>query len=293
MAELFKRNYVLKITNLITNRTITVSKLRCTFKVSKSNSATENKASISVYNLSPENRNSLATLDTEEGTPQVQVELFAGYGTEATLLFRGTGSAYTDWKAPNYITVLNVSDGVVYVTNTTFNKAYPKLTSVDVIIQDVLKASPLPPGYIFKTLSSLKKGRSFSGTVAKVLEDLGNDFGFVYEVNNEINNIYSSINDIRNVSLTTLSGKTGMLGSPRREGSIIKVRCLLIPEIIPNSLVEIDGLDVLIRGTYLVARVTTRGDNYGSDWFMNLELNLHKTMPKFLTLPDPRGIVVA
>jgi len=293
MAELFRRSYVLKITNLITNKEVTIDKLRCSFKTTKANSAKENKANIAVYNLSPANRSALAALDTKEGTPQIQVELFAGYGGKTTLLFKGTGNSSTEWKAPNYVTVLNASDGVTYVANTVFNKAYPKLTSVDTIIQAVLGASPLPQGYIFKTGKALSKSRSLSGTVDKVLDDLGNDFGFVYEVDNEKNNIYPATQAIRNVGITKLSGRTGMIGSPYRSGSIVKVRCLIIPEITPNSLVELDALEKSLGGTYLVSRVVTKGDNYGPDWFMDLELDPYSSMAAYLTLPGITGGALA
>ena len=288
MTELFKRNYSLTITNLLSSQAITVDKLRCTFKLLKTNSAKANNASINVFNLSPASRKALTVLDTTEGTPQVQVALSAGYGSSATLLFKGTGSSYTDWKAPNYITVLSISDGVVFVANTVFNKAYPKLTSVDVIVQDVLKVSALPKGNIFKTGKALSKGRSFSGTVDKILDDLGNDFGFVYEVNNEINNIFSSTQALRNVAIVKLSGKTGMIGSPYKKGNVVKVKCLIIPEITPNSLIDLFCEDVNLRGTYLVSRVVTKGDNYGPDWWMSLELDPYSTMPSFLTLPGIR-----
>jgi len=151
MGELFRRAYEVTATNLETGDSIATQELRCSFKVEKGNSARGNTATISLYNLSPASRDAITVLDTTEGTPQVQVELEAGYGENQKLLFRGTGNSQTVWQAPNFVTTFNLSDGVTSVTNTAFNKAYPKLTKVDVIVQDVLKASDLQDGYIFKT----------------------------------------------------------------------------------------------------------------------------------------------
>jgi hypothetical protein len=285
---LFKRNFNASIVNLNTGSTIDVLDLRIAFKITKTNSDKGSKALVEIYNLSPLNREKVLSPNTKTGSPQVEVSLYGGYGTDSKLLFKGVGTAASEWSPPDYVTKFTVTDAVA-VSSDPFSKEYPKQTSIDVIIDDLLKNIKLPRGVIQKVGFSIPTSRSFSGQPETILSGLASNWGFVFDIQNGFVNIYFGNTAPR--KLVTLSKDTGLVAKPYWEGSIVKARSLVIPEIVPNGLVELDIRNVSLKGRYTVAKVVAKGDNWKASTYMDLELEPRGLEPIYQTLTGVEGII--
>lgn len=267
---LFKRNFKATIQNLSIDKQITVEGLRISFKITKTKKAKGNKATLEIFNLAPINREIILAPATKSGSPQVVVSIFAGYGEESQLVFRGVGTTTTEWSPPDYNSKFFLTDATS-LPSAPMDTAYPKNYSVDVIIDDLIKAVGHPRGIIDKIGVALKKSRSFTEQAEDELVALGSTYGFTFDIQNQKTNILLGSNRAARVN-TFLGKNSGMVGSPYWQGSIVKVRCLIIPEIEPNSLVTLEVEDTQLKGTYTVAKVVIKGDNFGSDALMDIEM---------------------
>ncbi len=268
--QLFKRNFQASITNLSIGKKIDIEGLRITFKITKTNKARGNTATCAIYNLSPINRKTILTPNTKSGAPQTKIEIRAGYGTESKLIFTGVGTASTQWDAPNYVSTVVANDSFG-ISSAPFENIYPKNYLVDTIIDDLIRAVGLPRGTVEKIGAALKQSRSFSGMAESQFEDLASTYGFTFDIQNGKVNVFFGRNREKR-SKVFLGKDSGMIGSPYWDGSIVKVRSLIIAEILPNNLVTLEVEDVQLAGQYTVLKVVIKGDNWGSNAVMEIEL---------------------
>jgi hypothetical protein len=286
---LFRRNFKATITNLDSGKSVDIEGLRIAFKLTKTKKAKGNRANIQIYNMSPTNRGLSVAPNTKEGSPQIILALFGGYGKEAKLLFNGVGTASSEWDAPDWVTKFILTDSNSLSTPP-FEKAYSKGAPLDTIIDDLLNALQIPTGIVQLTGISLKHSRSFSGPPDYALEELASTYGFIFDIQDGKTNILQpGFLSLR--SVITISKDTGMIRTPYWEGSIVKVRCLIIPEITPNSVVSIETTDTKVVGQYTVVKVGSTGDNWGDNAFMDLELEPRELEALYGTLPGVELLV--
>lgn len=288
-GDLFGRSVNLSVVNLSPpfNFLITPSNLRITFEATKGYKPKKNKAKISVYNLSPFNRSQVLGTTTRGGNPKLQVVLSAGYGLLKGVLFTGIGTSKTLWEPPNYVTTFEVTDGAAALNTSFVNKAYPKGTPIDFIITDVavvlinsgIVLGPYPPIGV-----ALKRGRSFSGGAVRVLEDLGSKYGFEFDVQDGVGTIRTDSVPVSPAPPVVLSKYSGLVGRPYTDGKIVRARSLINPLIKPGSSVSLVVSDPSLVGAYAVKSVVSKGDNYGDDWTMSIEMASITSRQAFTTL---------
>jgi hypothetical protein len=70
-----------------------------------------------------------------------------------------------------------------------------------------------------------------------------------------------------------LSPATGLIGSPEKtrlhKRTIVKVKSLLIPGLLPKRMVNIKS--ALVSGTFVIYKGQYKGDTNGNDWYADLE----------------------
>jgi len=288
-GDLFGRSVSVSVVNLSPpfKFLITPSNLRVTFELKKGYKPKKNTAKISVYNLSTFNRGLVLAPTSRGGSPKLQVVLSAGYGLLKGVLFTGRGTSKTLWEPPNYVTTFEVTDGAASLSTSFVNKAYPIGTPIDFIIADVavvlinsgIVLGPYPPIGL-----ALKRGRSFSGGAVRVLEDLGSKYGFEFDVQDGVGTIRTDAVPVAPVPPVVLSRYSGLIGRPYTDGKIVRAQSLINPLIKPGALVALAVSDPSLVGAYVVKTVVSKGDNYGDDWTMSLEMAALTSKQAFTTL---------
>ena len=285
VAEATITNTVLK-----TNNEIEVAGLRFTFNISKKGKTDENQASIKIYNLSPESRKLCETEKDKLGSGQTRIELRVGYGSKdkPTVIFRGLCDVVNTYTTPNWITEFRGLDGSSQYRSFEFEKSYPAGTSIQKIVEDLVKASGTKLTSTDNIEGVLPRGRALSGPAKNTIENLQSKYGFEFDVQDEETVVGSGKSKIKDKATVILGRNSGMIGEPQVKGSIIIVTCLLNPAIRPGALIFLDSLKRdKVTGNYVCKKVTSVGDSWGGNWQMTLELEKTGSGPT-LFLDDPQ-----
>ena len=274
-----------ELVNLTNQQSLTVTDLRVKFDIRKKRKADENVGKISIYNLSPNSRFIMQAPATDAGDGQTQISLFTGYqDTEISLLFKGVGNIVSEYNEPDWVTSIEATDGVDKLGAVVFEKRYIAGTPVVQIVTDIISASGMPVGSLGAVTGVLRKSRTFSGPVDKILGDLQSTYEFTFDVQNEVASTKTNVG-VDPSQIVRLGISNGLIGYPKKKGKIVQVECLLNPAIRTNGSVllttQVQGLTAL----YTVKKVDVRGDTWGGAWTMSLELE-DPTVP----LPTDVGI---
>ena len=113
---------------------------RIGFKIEKDTSSTINKAEIRIYNLSSNSRSLAENKDNI-------IELFAGYGKEPKLLFRGNPSrVISTIGGPDSVTTFEVGDGLKSFQNSRVDVSFKQGTPAKDIFQTLTNTMGLARG---------------------------------------------------------------------------------------------------------------------------------------------------
>jgi len=270
----------LTITNLLNGKSIDISELRVTFKIDKAHSE-KNKAQIEIYNLSPASRTFMEVELAKDGTPQLHVELRAGYKSEKQIgiLFKGRCSASSTFKAPDWVTALVGSDGAAQYKYT-FEKKYIKGTPILNILKDLASATGMDINRIIPMTDTLKKTRTFSGDPQKIIKNLQKTYGFTFDTQDESIIIKSNRYALDLRYIVTLNPEKGLLGVPRSVDNLVIVDSLINTDIRPQSYINLQSPSrPTLKGMYSIQKVDIIGDSYSGAWTMTSEL-LRVTTPE-------------
>ncbi|MDD5034860.1 MAG: hypothetical protein PHE55_08895 [Methylococcaceae bacterium] len=245
--------------------------LRCEFDVEKTGESTPNKASVTVYNLSPDHRASIVAL--------FPLIITAGYENNMRLLFKGTIKlADSRRDAVNWVTTIQAEDsGTLDSTRTmrvsmTFGPGTP--------VQEVFRAIALTlgigignidlafadPEIKFKTFI---KPYTVHGTAAEVLDRLCVALKKRWSIQDGVLYVVGPKQTVPALA-TLLTPGSGLIGVPERgEKGTVKARSLLQGQLMPGAPVTIQ-CDTM-HGIYKVDKARHYGDTHGSDWYTDIE----------------------
>lgn len=240
--------------------------LECEFRATRHLQGSPNTADCSLYNLSEDDIASLISLP--KGT---RISCEAGFvNTGRNEVFRGDLQFCTaQGEFPGTVVLASATDGGEAQFKR-FYKSYAKGTPLQVVIEDLVKASGLDAGNLsdsFRRYSGLGRERTTSGMVVsgsayvsaqKLLRPHG--FGV---------SIQSNQVQIREIGVAVagdailLNGETGLLGSPSIDNKgEVSFQCEILPDLFPGKQVRIESLAVNgavdVREAEYVA--TMRGD---------------------------------
>lgn len=244
-----------------------------------------NIAQIEIYNVGELSRNYLS--DTKN-----VVELKAGYGDNAAVIFRGNISfARTQKIGPDYVTTINACDGLAALQGSNIDKSFGAGVSLNSLINTLvgsMKGTGITPGTIQGVPNQVyNQGIVLSGNAVRQLKEVCEKHNLQFSIQDEKVTIlpYGSNNGVPAI---VLSPDTGLIGIPEirgaglaspllntgapkpteqlvRETSIIAFKALLNPQIVLNQLVLISSK--FVNGTYTVVKVVHRGDSWGGEFF--------------------------
>ena len=289
MAEQFGRRASAIITNLNTNKAIVVEGLRIEFDVEKTPKAADSKAKVKIYNLSRDSRD-LIQAEELDGNGRTVIELSVGYQqTELKLLFRGRGNVVSIFKAPNWVTEIDATDGGVAMRSAVFERKYPAGTRVADIAVDIAQAAGLPSQIIQNVEGAIPKARAFSGSALNNIEDLQATYGFQFDIQDEQVIIRPEAQQTRQIYRITLDRATGLLNAPRTKGSIVEAEALLNVDLAPNAFVNLQTLVPNLSGEYLVQKATYKGDTWSGNWVVTVEMTKTEVNAAFKSLRTLEG----
>ncbi len=237
---------------------------RIGFKIEKDTSSTVNKAEIRIYNLSSNSR-SLAE------NPKNVVELFAGYGKEPKLLFRGNPSrVISTIGGPDSVTTFDVGDGLKSFQNSRVDVSFKKGTPAKDIFQTLTNTMGLARGEQ-KGLpeKSFPSGLSLSGPVRDHMNYLTQKLDLEWSIQNGAVQILPKGKSTEQAAFL-LSAETGLIGSPNKKDKGLEVVSLLQPDINPGRVVEIRSK--FVNGQFRVEKVSHEGDTSDTAWFTRIEI---------------------
>lgn len=240
------------------------SGFRIGFKVEKDASSTVNKAEIRIYNLTSTSRG-LAE------NPKNIIELFAGYGKEPKLLFRGNPSrVISSVGGPDSVTTFEVGDGLKAFQDARVDVSFKKGTPVNDVFQTLTNAMGLAKGEQKEIPpKAFPGGLSLSGPVRDHMNYLTGKLDLEWSIQNGAVQILPKGKSTSQAAFL-LSSETGLIGSPNKKDKGLEVVSLLQPEINPGRIVEIKSK--FVNGQFRVEKVSHEGDTADTAWFTRIEI---------------------
>lgn len=238
--------------------------LRIAFDVTKIAVGAANKGTVTLYNVSQDTRTALVR--------GYQVILEAGYQGLTERLLAGTVfKATTKREGPDIITTLDVIDGLKSLLYATFDRSYPKGTTLAKILADIAKAMDAQPGTVLGIpAKTFARGYHVHGLCRDALETLLKPYSLEASINNGKLNIIP-----RRASLGTtaivLSPQTGLLGIPSVAQTAIEFEALLNPKLVPGQLVRLETANPNTSGFFKIRSCKMHGDTHAANWTVSCQ----------------------
>ncbi|WP_397600522.1 baseplate hub protein [Silvanigrella sp.] len=267
MPQQINRKAIVTVSPIMGGAGIVFDGLRITFDVQKTNEKkVQNKAKISIYNLSDESFNWFTKKN-------MAISLMVGWGENAdNLLFYGEiVRALKEKKDADWIVNVESGDATKAYKNASVSKSYPEQTPHNAVFADATKElfkGNIIKGVkgIFATPNTFKKGFTAHGSATKVIDD-------ILTINNYEWQIHNGILEIQKKGVSSnvvkLSSASGLIGSPEVTSTGIKATCLLQPEIAPMQKLYLDS--IYLKGLYTPTKVTHTGDTHEGRWETTFE----------------------
>ena len=257
----------------------TITGLRITFDIKKTETPESNSCTITINNLSDSTRKFIKARTKKESG--MIATLKAGYeelhGKNLPTIFTGDiSNVYHDLTPPEVVTTIECNEGKISIEQSYFSKSYRSGVRVRKIIDDILSNLGLSlHGSVNDSILpdyTLFNGFSFSGWACDALTRLCNGYGLLWSIQNNSIKIYPAIGENGQPGTDNSLSKLMLVGSPKRiNNSKSKVDefigyeliSLLAPEVCPGGKVNITSRECG-NVTLGVSEVYHRGDNWGT-----------------------------
>jgi hypothetical protein len=249
--------------------------LTVAFKIEKNDKPEPNRSEIRIYNLTDSHREQLE----QQG---VRALLSAGYpGAEAQVFAGNVRFALTEKQGPDFITRLELSDGLQGWTEGVLNKSWSPGAILRDIVSDLAATLTSDKGNLIQALGDVgdrvfKKGFNAHGLAATELTRVLNDVGLSWSLQDGTLQILGPAQYLGDEG-PLLDADHGLIGSPQvgapeRKGgpNVIKVKCLLNPAIRPGQRLQLNSKD--LKGVCRCHKVTHSGVTQGGDWYTEAEV---------------------
>jgi hypothetical protein len=300
------RKYKLQVSN--PNGALDLSALRFRFKVNSSDLSSPNNAQITVTNLAPNTANQIQNEFTH-------VTLQAGYQNGAFgTIFDGDICQIHRGKENQTDTMMKIvaADGDAAHNFGFISKSLPAGSSGQDVVNAVLAALE-PLGVVAGQILGLSpnrasRGKALYGMVRDVLDDLCATHGTTWSIQRGALTILPNGGAVSSQPPIVINANTGMVGIPTQTEGGVKVRCLIDPNIVVGSQIQLNNNDIVRTinenplvgpsggftqgrnaasltssnfltaklpnlssdGFYRVMAIEATGDTRGNDWYYDL-----------------------
>ena len=274
--NLFDRKVWLKVENKDSNpsfQTITIKDLNVDFDIRRTLEKEPSTLSARVFNLSSSTRAKL------EESDRLELTLSAGYGTNVHDLFIGDlRTIRHSRQGADLESTLEAGDGEKGAKNWA-RKWFGKGASVLAIARYLVRVAQVGEGNISDLVninenyglpSTLRQGMHVRGYALDELNELCRSRGAEFSIQNNEVQIVPFNNGVSGVPVPQLTPDTGLVGTPVIDNEkVMTCECILIPNVFPGSLVDIQS--EFVTGRFKVKNVDYSGSLYGSDFRMSVE----------------------
>ena len=233
------------------------------FDIDETSDSTINKGTIKVYNL---NEDSRTLLENNKTGKELFCKLQVGYATmaEMTELFSGTVTRTRSTKeGKDYISVIELGDGVKEQKNAKSDKSYKGSTANTNILTDVVKSFGLSLGKSDLAPETFQSGMALSGSSKNIMDKLVKKQGMEWHIRAGQIHILKPRGSNGEEAIV-LSLDSGMIGAPIKKDDGIEVKALIQPNLHPGRAVKIEA--ELIKGLYRIRTAKFSGDNKNGPW---------------------------
>lgn len=280
----YKRSYTLSI-QPPNEDVIFITGNRINFEISKSLDGIPNKAHIQIHNLSG---NTLSYIQKKRS----RITLSAGYeGAEKVIFKADIRNVYQVKTGVETIVHIFAGNAQRSWENAFINKTFSENVSIAQIVRDVvasfgeqissdnLEAVP--------ALTDKIRGLSLSGNSHKILDQLGEEYGFEWSIQDEELIVTEAEPQLVVEDAFLINSVTGMIDSPVITEIGVDVTTLLNPSYLPHGVFKVESVfgdlqlaNLFFRevnrertrgeGFYQIREVTHSGDTYGDKWYSSL-----------------------
>jgi hypothetical protein len=244
--------------------------LTCRFQIIKSSTISLGTATFRIYNLTREVRSDIYK-DAFELLIYKRVTFAAGYaGEELPLIFRGNITMASSYReGPDWITEIQAIDGGWDIDNTVANLTKPApYTKADVahtIVNQMQHLTMGAVGDLDRSVPVPARGITLNGNAWDLItRSVTPDGGFAF-INNEKVYIVNQWEYIQNDGLITeINANTGIIGTPRLQSNLVKVRMIYEPRIDVQQAVHLTTSESRMSGDYTVLRIVHQGTISGA-----------------------------
>lgn len=237
-----------------------------------------NKAIVQIYNLSDNTANIM-------GAAKNKLIVKTGYSDEGVqaIFFGDVHKSKIYKEGPNKILEIEAYDGQK-AQSKSIALSYTEGTSASVILDAILAKLAYPVKNKPKLNDVYQNAYSFSGNAYDALKKVLAKSGYLCSIQNEAIIIYKQGEAVVNTGLY-LSADTGLIQAdvvdeivgflidddalPDRKGSKLKIKSLIYPQLYPGA--QITVAKGLSEGPYRIKTVKMIGDNFGGDYFAEME----------------------
>lgn len=278
---LYGRRYRVFV-DLGSGKAFDISQLRCKFEIVKSYTRYNNVSSVSIYNLNPNDENTLI----KEGQ---RIVIEAGYnGSQYGKIFDGNVIQPVRSKEGNtdYVLKLLSMDSDRYLTYGLIGVSLVAQQSMRDAIDTLSRRSSVvtQEGFISEQQIMYPRGKVMFGKSTYYLDQISKTMNAAfYPTDGTINIVKAS--DLPSNTILDLGPESGLVGNPTQTTYGISFSCLLNPRIDINALVHIDNSKINnaeysqgtpvysldSEGIYRVVKLTHSGDTRGDDWVTRVE----------------------
>lgn len=263
----FLRTYTLTVSLPDGNDIVIAYPLTIDINVVTNILASCNTAVINIYNLAESTRRRIFK-DWIDAGVYMGVTLRAGYesGRQA-IIFRGNvRSAYSVRNHTDWVTTIDAWDGGFAVENGYSSRTIPAGYTMQQAIKDIIKDMPnVAMGHVSTfdgaTIGE-ERGASFMGPAWEAIKDINKD-GINF-INDE--KIYCLMADeyLDDLEPVEINAETGLLGTPERQQSLVKVRTLFEPNLSIGRMANLLCAEKVFNGAYRVNGIHHNGTISGT-----------------------------
>lgn len=237
------------------------------FDIERTSASSVNQMNLRIFNLSQKTRNLLfkeryLILDDSTKKYYRHVILQAGYGELSTIFKGNILECYSYRQGSEIITYLNCHDGGYAISNSyssvTFDKSETYSSIFEKLAADLVG---IKKGKVGEINGEPKRGSVFNGNTFTLLQESFNNKIFIdLEKVNLLNE-----NEAIKGEVPLINAQTGLLGTPMRQGTYLKVDIIFEPRIVVGQIIEINSkINPLYNGQFKVDGIKHSGTISGA-----------------------------
>ena len=267
MSSKFNRAYILRVETGDNEFVEIKPPFTLEFNIQRNNLASSNTANFVIYNLNTANRSKIYKDIYDVGTFRA-VQLFAGYaektGDLLPRVFNGNiKRAFSHRQGPDFRTEIECYDGQISNSTSDIAITLPASINTKDIIEAIAKnlkdVGGVTVGKKFTDISS--RSTALMGNPSEILSQLTGGKSYI-----DSGNLYALdksevvIGDIRLINVDN-----GLLGTPKKQETMIEIEMLFEPRIKPSQLIELQSsTEPRFNGYYKVTGIIHRGTISGA-----------------------------